>query len=202
MNNYHATIRQHSRQLVRELDMLKGIYQDSGLTYSQCHALFEIQQHGGLTTNDLSNILLLDKSTTSRILKGLTERGLVSVSINPNDQRQKRFRLTEAGEQSVVCNNETADGQVKAALSLLQPDEIQQAINGLKYYAKALNQSRLQGAYILREIQQEDNEQVARIIRQVMTEFGAVGDGYSINDPEVEPYVRKLFYSPGYTICH
>lgn len=40
-----------------------------------------------------------------------------------------------------------------------------------------------------------DNQAVADIIRQVMTEFGAVGDGFSIRDPEVDDmyaaYSRK-----------
>lgn len=40
--------------------------------------------------------------------------------------------------------------------------------------------------FILRPIQPIDNQQVARIIRTVMTEFGAVGEGYSIMDPEVD----------------
>ncbi len=40
--------------------------------------------------------------------------------------------------------------------------------------------------FILRPIQPTDNPQVARIIRTVMTEFGAVGEGYSIMDPEVD----------------
>lgn len=35
-------------------------------------------------------------------------------------------------------------------------------------------------------MQRSDNSAVAAIIRQVMTEFGAVGTGYSINDPEVD----------------
>ena len=39
--------------------------------------------------------------------------------------------------------------------------------------------------HTLRPIQPGDNQAVARIIRQVMAEFGAVGDGYSIMDPEV-----------------
>lgn len=39
---------------------------------------------------------------------------------------------------------------------------------------------------IIRPIQVSDNIEVAAIIRQVMTEFGAVGCGYSINDPEVD----------------
>jgi putative acetyltransferase len=38
----------------------------------------------------------------------------------------------------------------------------------------------------LRRMQQDDNPAVAVIIREVMTEFGAVGDNYSIADPEVD----------------
>ncbi|MCU0347451.1 MAG: GNAT family N-acetyltransferase [Saprospiraceae bacterium] len=38
----------------------------------------------------------------------------------------------------------------------------------------------------LRLIQAADNQQVANVIRTVMTEFGAVGQGYSIMDPEVD----------------
>lgn len=53
---------------------------------------------------------------------------------------------------------------------------------------------------LLRKIQPEDNACVATIIRAVMTEFGAVGPGYSIEDPEVdamyEAYAddRSVFY--------
>jgi putative acetyltransferase len=38
----------------------------------------------------------------------------------------------------------------------------------------------------LRPIQPADSPQVAHIIRTVMTEFGAVGPGFSIEDPEVD----------------
>ncbi len=41
-------------------------------------------------------------------------------------------------------------------------------------------------SYQIREIKIEDNPRVAEIIRKVMTEFECVGDGYSINDPEVD----------------
>lgn len=40
--------------------------------------------------------------------------------------------------------------------------------------------------FTLRPIQPADNQQVANIIRTVMTEFGCVGEGYSILDPEVD----------------
>lgn len=40
--------------------------------------------------------------------------------------------------------------------------------------------------FLLRKIQPEDNPAMAALIRQVMTEFGAVGNGFSIEDPEVD----------------
>lgn len=39
---------------------------------------------------------------------------------------------------------------------------------------------------MLRPITPADNPQVAHIIRTVMTEYGAVGKGFSIEDPEVD----------------
>lgn len=38
----------------------------------------------------------------------------------------------------------------------------------------------------LRPIEKRDNTFVARLIRDVMPEFGAVGSGFAINDPEVD----------------
>jgi len=40
--------------------------------------------------------------------------------------------------------------------------------------------------FTLRPIQPADNQKVALIVRTVMTEFGCVGEGYSILDPEVD----------------
>ena len=38
----------------------------------------------------------------------------------------------------------------------------------------------------LRFIEPADDKDVAQLVRAVMTEFGAVGEGFSINDPEVD----------------
>ncbi len=39
---------------------------------------------------------------------------------------------------------------------------------------------------MIRPIEVSDNPRMAHVIRAVMTEFGAVGDGFSIGDPEVD----------------
>lgn len=53
---------------------------------------------------------------------------------------------------------------------------------------------------VLREIQKTDEPQVATLIKEVMTSYGCVGEGFSIEDPEVnhmyESYNndRAIFY--------
>jgi putative acetyltransferase len=50
----------------------------------------------------------------------------------------------------------------------------------------------LSGEYILRPIRKEDNATMARIIRTVMSEYSCVGEGYSIQDPEVD-FLSEVF---------
>jgi len=180
------TIRQASRQLVRELDVLKGVYQNSGFSYSQCHLLFELEQQQLLNLMELSNLLLIDKSTTSRVIKKLIDEGYVKVDKTAADKRQKLYSLTSKGKKAVYKNNCLADNHVSQAIGLLSAEEQAIVHRGLALYGKALHKSRRQAHYHFRPIQKKDNPQVARIIREVMTEFQAVGEGYSINDPEVD----------------
>jgi len=54
-----------------------------------------------------------------------------------------------------------------------------------------------QNDFAIRPIQRSDNAAVAAIIRDVMTEFGAVGCGFSINDPEVAD-MYAAYRAPGH----
>jgi putative acetyltransferase len=49
--------------------------------------------------------------------------------------------------------------------------------------------------FTLRPIRAADDATVASIIRTVMPEFGAVGEGYAINDPEVD-WMTKAYAAP------
>ena len=50
-------------------------------------------------------------------------------------------------------------------------------------------------AFTIRPIAAADDPVVARIIRAVMPEFGAVGDGFAINDPEVD-WMSRAYGEP------
>lgn len=181
-----ASVRQHSRQLVRELELLKHIYRDTGCNFAQCHALLEIEAQPEINLGELVERLLLDKSSTSRIMKGLVEKGLVRVITPEHDQRIKQYSLTPAGTTQVNHNNSLANQQVIDALSNLNEADQMRIIDGLQLYTKALARSRRQAKYPIRIIELEDNPAVARLIREVMTEYQCVGEGYSINDSEVD----------------
>lgn len=49
--------------------------------------------------------------------------------------------------------------------------------------------------FYIRPIHFDDNAAVAAIIRAVMPEFGACGDGFAINDPEVD-YMHRAYAAP------
>lgn len=186
MQNDIQKIRKHTRTIVRELKVLQGIKQRLGISLSQCHFLFELERLPNQNLQQLSDKLLLDNSTTSRLSASLVKAGLVEVDVPEHDQRQKQFFLTEQGKEVVNLSNQRANQQVHNALELMNKEEQMKIEEGMGLYAKALQQQRLQNKYNIRPIEPKDTEQVAQLIRKVMTEFGAVGEGYSINDPEIE----------------
>lgn len=179
-------VRLYSRQLVRELDVVKGIYLDSGYTFTQCHVLFEIGQRKSANLLEIADALLLDKSNTSRTVKQLTKEGLIKSEKVKSDLRQRKLSLTAAGRAVLRSTVKLADQQVLRALGTLSDEEQAQVVDGLRLYSSALRKSRLQQACSIRRIQKTDNNKIASVIRDVMTEFGAVGEGYSIVDPEVD----------------
>ena len=58
-----------------------------GLSVSQCYALEAVIRKRGLGVNDLAAELFLDKSTVSRVVKGLEEKGMVVRRPDPGDGR-------------------------------------------------------------------------------------------------------------------
>jgi len=179
-------VREASRQTVRELGFLGGRYEETGHTHSQCHALQELDRRGTTTMGDLAELLRLERSTLSRAIAPLVEQGEVEVVPDPDDQRSKPLRITRRGRRQVLHIHAAADRRVRGALELLSEAERRTVVEGLELYAEALNRSRRSGEVELRRIRKRDEPAMARIIRDVMTEFGATGTGYSIEDPEVQ----------------
>lgn len=189
------SIRENSRQMVRELSMLGMTFRDTGLTHSEIHVLIEVHLHSVMTAGELSDRLNMDKSTISRIVQYLQEQKLITIDKAGHDARKKILKTTALGAKKIQLIDRMADAQVADACELMDETEVETVVKGLRLYAKALWQRRHSGMYTIRPIHRDDNPFMAKIIRQVMTEYGAVGEGYSIQDKEVdrmyESYANK-----------
>jgi DNA-binding MarR family transcriptional regulator len=69
------------------------------LSVTQCYALEALSRTDGMTINDLSARLYLDKSTTSRVVNALQRKGYAVRAIDPDDGRVTRLGLTPAGSK-------------------------------------------------------------------------------------------------------
>ncbi|MEV8468946.1 helix-turn-helix domain-containing GNAT family N-acetyltransferase [Fluviibacterium sp. DFM31] len=133
-------IRAASRDLVRHWGFLGRSVAGSDLSGSAAHALIEIGRTDGLSARDLSARLQLEKSTVSRLLKSLMQRGEVAETASRHDARCKHLHLTERGRQTLAGIDRVAKAQVTGALSRLPSDRQIQILEGLSTYAGALGQ--------------------------------------------------------------
>ncbi len=138
-----TNIRKSSRNLVREFGFLNRTIAGTNLSASSVHALIEIGNAGTLRAKDLSEILLLEKSTVSRLTKSLIKQGEIHETISVTDTRQKDIHLTIKGEETLITISNYAEKQVSDAVSSLKATTKLEILNGLETYSEALKASRL-----------------------------------------------------------
>ncbi|WP_210200419.1 helix-turn-helix domain-containing GNAT family N-acetyltransferase [Cohaesibacter celericrescens] len=131
-------IRKSSRIIVRELGFLKKGLAGTGLSPSAVHAIIEIGNQSTLRASDLRVLLGLEKSTISRLLMKLEEKGLLIATRANSDPRNKDLALTPKGMELFDDIEAFGRGQVKTALANLPEDEQHLISQGLATYADAL----------------------------------------------------------------
>jgi DNA-binding MarR family transcriptional regulator len=77
----------------------KPILDELGLTYTQWIAIVSLWEEDGQTVNGLGQKLFLESNTLTPILKKLEAMGYVKRRRDPEDERQVRVSLTEAGRR-------------------------------------------------------------------------------------------------------
>ena len=137
-----ARLRSSSRQLVRELGFLNRTLAGSGLPPSSVHALIEIARASDITARDLSDILLLEKSTVSRMLLSLIRKGLIEEQPSARDSRVKYLHLTQQGHVRHRVIAQSAEDQIIRALTPLPPPEQRKIVDGMESYTGALTACR------------------------------------------------------------
>lgn len=138
-------VRDASRQIVRELGFMKETLAATVFPPSAVHALIEIGANGPITAARLGKVLLLEKSSVSRMLRKLVNAGEVAEQPNPADARAKLLVLTAQGQHTLAAIDAFGRNQVSGAFEHLSPKDRELVAAGLATYAKALRAARMEG---------------------------------------------------------
>lgn len=77
----------------------RQLAQEGKFVSSHGFILFLLAENGKLSMGEISERINRDKSTTTVLIKKLTDEGLVKTEVCPSDTRKKYISLTEEGEK-------------------------------------------------------------------------------------------------------
>jgi DNA-binding MarR family transcriptional regulator len=135
-------IRAASRLMVRELGFMEQTVAATEYPPSAVHTILEIGTRGPLTSAELSEILHLEKSSVSRMVRKLIECGELKEAVDADDARIKQLSLTAKGRRTLSALHDFGRRQVSGALARLSEAERRSVHDGLMIYARALQASR------------------------------------------------------------
>jgi len=87
------------------------------INFNQSILLVNIGRNPGLNQNQLKELLNLDKTSISKILRILEERGLLNKQLNINDKRYYQIYLSQKGEVLLL--------EIRAVLSKIWDEHLQ-----------------------------------------------------------------------------
>jgi DNA-binding MarR family transcriptional regulator len=134
--------------LLRRLVRSGGLLEPHGLvtehaSLSEILALRELVESPGLAQNDLAERLGLEKSTVSRLVAGMEQRGWVSRSRDQTNRRFVRLAVTREGLDVAHSIGKHLHDQHRALLAGLTPAELDALTLGLTALARVLTRTHL-----------------------------------------------------------
>lgn len=114
------------------------------LSLSQLISLQELE-HKTLTVGDLAELLLLEKSTASRLVDGLVKGGFVSRELNEGNRREVLVSLTEKGEKALHAVREQSVDFFSSLLDTMSEEEQEQVFRGFQRMTGAMLENKASG---------------------------------------------------------
>lgn len=127
-----AAVRRFNRFYTRQLGLLDEGLLKSGFSLTEARVLFELATQRGPTATDLCCDLGIDPGYLSRLLKKFEDRNLISRWTAPEDARQSRLRLTEAGRLAFRPLDRASREQVMALLGHLPAADITRLVRAMQ----------------------------------------------------------------------
>lgn len=127
-------LQQGVRRFVRTFGLLHRSMTPCGLslTTSHAHALQMLGEQAPLTLGTLADHLGLEKSTASRLVSNLADRGWVGRAENPKNRRELHLSLTEAGARTLRGITEASDARYARILRGIPAEKRNQVLESLE----------------------------------------------------------------------
>ena len=107
------------------------------ISVTQCYALEELVEKGPSRSHALAEVLLLDKSTTTRVVDALVRKGYVKRRPDPDDARAVSLAVTAEGRKLYEKINDELIQQQVELLRDMDADARKAATEVMRRFAKA-----------------------------------------------------------------
>lgn len=119
MQQQAEVVRQFNRFYTVHLGLLRGRYLDTDYSLSESRMMYELSHCPGCTANHLRTKLGLDAGYMSRMVRSLTERGLIEGVRSAQDKRATLLSLTANGQAAIADINRRVSSETVRMLDQL-----------------------------------------------------------------------------------
>lgn len=115
-------IREFNRFYTVLLGFLNRNYLDSGYSITETRILFELKQNPQMSANQLIDLLHLDKSYISRLIRNFEQKGIVTRETSLHDGRARIIHLTSKGQSEANRLIDITDRKISKLIEPLHPE--------------------------------------------------------------------------------
>lgn len=115
-------IREFNRFYTVLLGFLNRNYLDSGYSITETRILFELKQNPQMSANQLIELLHLDKSYISRLIRNFEQKEIVTRQTSLDDGRARIIQLTPKGQREADRLINITDLEISKLIEPLRPE--------------------------------------------------------------------------------
>ncbi|MFA8433618.1 MAG: MarR family winged helix-turn-helix transcriptional regulator [Marinifilaceae bacterium] len=125
------------------MSMEREQVQVQGFSTTQYRCLLELKKAGCLSMNEMSSIMCLEKSTTTRIMDKLVKNEYVTRCKDEKDKRIVKLQLTEKGEEASLRLMNMFGEYYNRVLTHIPKDRVETVIDSLFVFLNAMRKARV-----------------------------------------------------------
>ncbi|MDF2379979.1 winged helix-turn-helix transcriptional regulator [Nostoc ellipsosporum NOK] len=134
-------VRAFNRYYTNLIGVLDQGYLETEYTLTEARILFEISPKGKIDTSDIIDVLLIDKSYLSRVLKKFEKNNLITKSKSGKDARASQISLTQKGLNELGMLNTLANKKLEDLLKDLPSADKKQLVRHMNSIVRILNKN-------------------------------------------------------------